>query len=299
MKKIMIFNPKNYSGLILATAALKAGYTLVSSFRPLLFWDCDATEIILLNINPQTTTCDDQCHSDLSLFLNNHVKDIKATIFSPFTEKDALHQDIDDIIYYHYLISKKLRLTDHDLHNWEVSQNALTLYYVRALHAALIKGNHYNLDEYESLWTEIINDLDARFRGKKVSSNYLIESFNNNYQRVKDSTTQAFKKIKVNETIKIPYRNVAFAYLDNISQYLDLAKLKKLCLDAHPYLCIIQYRQNGQELTWFLSKQKLQVDQFFELLKSDNHYEVLINFPHNQMIEHIKRVITEITKKPS
>jgi uncharacterized pyridoxamine 5'-phosphate oxidase family protein len=295
MKKIMIFNPKNYSGLLLAAAALKADYQLISSFRPSLFLESNATEIVLLNIDPKNITDFTQCHADLSLYLKNKIQAIKAFIFSPLIEKDVLNLKLDDIIYFHYLISKKLGLTDEDLYNWEFSQNSLARYYARALHAARVKSRDANLDEYESLWIEILNDLDERFHGKKVSQNYLIESYVHHYERVKEVTKQAFKKIKLDETIKFPYRHVAFAYIDNISQYLDLAQLRKLCLETYPYLCIIQYRENDQELTWFLSNKKLQVSQFFELPKSNHDYEALINFPHNKMLEHIKRVIIEIT----
>lgn len=291
----MIFNPKNYSGLLLAAAAHKANYQLISSFRPSLFLESNATEIVLLNIDPKNITDFTQCHADLPLYLQNNIQAIKAFIFSPLIEQDVLNLKLDDIIYFHYLISKKFGLTDNDLYDWELSQNSLARYYACALHTARVKSRDANLDEYESLWIEILNDLDERFHGKKISQNYLIESYVHHYERVKEVTKQAFKKIKLDETIKFPYRHVAFAYIDNISQYLDLAQLRKLCLETYPYLCIIQYRENDQELTWFLSNKKLQVSQFFELPKSNHDYEALINFPHNKMLEHIKRVIIEIT----
>lgn len=284
MKKIIIYNAFDYSAVFFLAAAKKAGYLPLSACSPSKLWANGAEEIILCNINPTKITSSVQYHPDVELYLIDKIRIISGLLFSPFTEWDKRKSSLNELMA-HYTPS--MRQNDQDIRSKNWNHNEEAQRYAKALKAAMVKGSNSSWDEYESVLQAAINEIADGCPSPLVGNFYF------HYARVMQTTENAIARLEVNTLLKIPKRQIAFAYLDNISDYLDFSHLRRYCLKTYPYLSIIQYRQYGQEYTWFMSNKKLEVCQFFRL-PPGNKYEALISAPHKTVLHHLQEVIAEL-----
>jgi len=287
MKKIIIYNPYNVSSIFFLAAAKNAGYTLVSTTTPSALWASGAKEIILCNIDPKSITSSIQYHPDIEIYLSEKINLISHIIFFPFDNWEKDNTDIDELMTKIY--TKSMRKKDGDMasDNWQT--NLEVSRYVKALKTAMIKGLNSNLAIYEAIYEEVITEIASE------RTSPLVESFYELYHRAQKITNKAIKSLKINFLIRIPGRKIGFTYLDNISEYLDFSRLREAFLEKSPYLTVIQYKDGGEDFTWLLSNNKLEVCQFFRLPKAKK-FETIIKAPHKKVLRHLQQVIAELQK---
>jgi hypothetical protein len=287
MEKIVIFNPSDYRTLFLLAAIIKAGYTPTYAHNLGPLWEVE--EIILLNINPNEKLEKLGLHPDLDLLLYRKSKDIKAWLNFP-GELDANNPSVQNILRH---FSPQMEIDSFvlgDETKWP--KKPAVARYGQALHTAkVISSNKNHMTEYRELL------VSAAYSLATGNANITIDSFQVQYQRVLDTTEYCFERISTKESfINLPGKEIAFGYLDTASNYLDMAALRKQCLRHYPFLTIIQYRQHGKEYNWFLSKKQLNIKIVFQLISTENNYEMLIECPHGKMREHLQKSIEGITK---
>lgn len=287
MKKIIYFNPSDYRILFLLEASIRAGYKPIYGYNFQEIWEAD--EIILLNIDPKKELEKQGIHPDLAICLKFKLINFQAWLDFP-GDLDKNNLSVQNILRY---FSPQMEIDSLDLKNsnrWIEKPNLSR--YAKALHAAqVISNNKDDVTEYAELLISIAQSLIEQ------KNHVNIDTFCMQHQRVLDATDHCFGKINTKHNVlKLPGREIAYAYLDQVSDYLDLASLRKKCLQNFPFLTIIQYRQLGKEYNWFISKKELNVQTVFQLPASDNNYEILIEYPHNLMHQHLKKVIEGITR---
>jgi hypothetical protein len=284
MKKIIIYNTFSYDCVFLLAAAKKAGYLPISASSPSSLWNSDVEEIILCNIEPDKISSSPQYHPDIEIYLKGKIKFISGFLFTPFREWDKKNLRLNRIMSFY---TAQMRKNDDDMRSGEWQYNEEVIMYARALKTAMVIGLNTDWSIYESLMHKVVLEIS----GQIPSS--LIEVYSEVYDRVLETTKKAIGKLEVNSLVQMPKRKIAFAYLDNVSDYLDFLDLRQACLDKYPYLSVIQYRSYGQEYTWLISNEMLDVSQFFKL-ESNNKYEALILAPHKAVLRHLNEVIAEL-----
>ena len=284
MNKIIIYNAFDYSAVFFLAAAKKAGYIPLSACSPSKLWASESENIILCNINPTKIAFSIQYHPDVELYLIEKIKMIKALFFPPFTEWDKKKSYLNELMAYY---TPTMRKNDQDIRSGNWDHNDQAERYAKALKTAMVKGSNNSWDEYESVLQAAITEI------ANGQTSQLVNNFYYNYTRVAKASQNAIMRFKTNKILKIPQRQIAFAYLDNVSDYLDFSYLRRHCLKTYPYLSIIQYRQYGKEYTWLISNKKLEVCQFFKL-PPGNKYEALIEASHQAVLNHLQEVIAEL-----
>lgn len=285
MKKIIIFNALDYGAIFLLAAAKRAGYTPLSASSPSRLWDNGAKEIILLNIDPKRLGSSVQYHPDLGIYLKTKIGYIQGFIFFPYDYWDKNNPGINLIMEYYTSEMREIALKIYNEKEWKKDEKASR--YGQALRAALIKGSNDSWYEYEEVLYDAIDEI------RTGQNRILIDHFVDRYEKMRIVTQSAINKIELNTKIKIPKSDVAYVYLDNISNFLDLSALRKHCLAKHPFLTVIQYRQHGKEKTWLLSNKKLAVNEFFQL--GGDKYEILLDDINQEVLKYLQKIIAEIT----
>ncbi|MCF7860501.1 hypothetical protein K9M09_02675 [Patescibacteria group bacterium] len=165
---------------------------------------------------------------------------------------------------------------------WE--KNKLAERYGKALSAAKIflenqKKRDNLLQLFENAATEILS-------GKE---NFEVTKFAESFVRCVKALNEASAKLSVNEKpFIVAGRKVAYAYLDNLSPWLDLEEFKKRSLNTYPFLTILQYREDNKEYTWMGSKGIININQIFDI-KSNNPYRALIQGSYTHTIARLKK----------
>jgi hypothetical protein len=288
MEKIIIFNPSDYRILFLLSAAIKADYTPTLAHELEHLWN--AEEIIILNINPNEELAKANLHPDLDILLHCKSDKIQAWLNFP-GELDSKNFSVQNILKY---FSPQMEIDSLDLGDQKKwPDNPKIARYGKALRAAkVIAINKKNLTEYNEL---LLSNAYSLAEGR---SNVSVDTFHVQYKRVLAVTEYCFNKISTKQQlIYLPQREIAFGYLDTVSDYLDFATLREKCLNNYPFLTIIQYRQEGKEYNWFLSKKQLNIRTIFQLPETDNEHEILIEYPHKKMIQYLQNSIEGISKK--
>lgn len=287
MNKIIICNPSDYRILFLLSAAIKAGYTPTYGNKIEPLWE--AEEIIFLNIDPKVEPEKLGLHPDLDILIQYKVANIKAWLQYP-GELDSSNYFVRNILKY---FNPQRNIDSLDLNNpdkWE--RNVYAARYGKALYASkVVCLNKGDMTQHQALLIDVAHSLARKERNRDIDT-LLIQ-----YQRIIQTTEDYFQKISSKQnTLSLPGKEIAFGYLDQVSNYLDFSSLRKKCLSNYPFLTIIQYRQEGKEYTWFLSQKQLNVKIIFQLPSIESNYEVLIEYPHNKMILHLQDSIEGISK---
>lgn len=285
-KKIIICNPSDYRILFLLAAAIKAGYQPSYGRQLESLWE--AEEIIFLNIDPKVEPEKFGLHPDLDIFVQFKAANIKAWLQYP-GEFDSCNDSVQNILKH---FPAQTNIDSLDLNNpnkWE--RNVYTARYGKALYASkVVCLNKGDMTQHQALLIDVAHSLAEK------ENNLDIDTMLIQYQRVLVTTEHCFNKIsKKQDLINLPGKEIAFGYLDNVSNYLDFSALRKKCLNDYPYLTIIQYRQEGKEYTWLLSRQ-LNIKKVFQLPKTESDYEILIEYSHKKMLKHLQKLIEGISK---
>jgi hypothetical protein len=287
MKKIIIFNPSDQRIIFLLAAAIKAGYTPTDGYKLEPLWE--AEEIIFLNIDPNTGLIKLGANPDFDIFIDFKLNNIKAWLNFP-GELDSSNPSVQNILKH---FSLQMEINSLELNNpMKLLEKPDLARYSQALYAAkVVSVNTKNMRRYYDLFINMAHSL------AKEQNSLNVDSFQMQYQRVLDSTENCFRRITINQTlIHLPPKEIAFGYLDNVSNYLDFSALRERCLNDYPFLTIIQYRQRGIEYNWLMSKGQLNIQRVFELPKNENNYELLITYPHKKMLLHLKKAIEGISR---
>jgi hypothetical protein len=118
-----------------------------------------------------------------------------------------------------------------------------------------------------------------------------ITTFEKSISRCNEALKNALNKINLKNY------NIAYAYLDNLSPWLDLSELQKEIFKLHGFLSILQYRKNNKELTWIGSNGKFNINEIFNIKNNKKSpYAILIEGPHqevqNRIFYQIKQFFT-------
>lgn len=289
MSKIIIFNPNDYRIVFLLAAAIKAGYS-ASYFQEPSVWE--AQKIAFLNIKPKG----EKIHEDLETFIKLKNNKIKAWLYYP--NYMSVHNSLEakEILnHFSPAMQENARLLT-DESSWDT--NPLLKYHGQALKAALVisKNKGEMMEYHDAVLTS--GESIAEGRGDIV-----LDIFVNHYKKIQATTQSVLKSIKKAQSLTIAKIKIDIFYLDNISQYLDLSQIREKILSDYKnyedFLLIIQYRQKKQ-YNWMLTN-SLKVGRILDLgdgdhwLKVDktDRYEILIEFPHRGIINHLRQISQE------
>lgn len=281
----MIYDAYNSNAVFFLAAAKKSGYTLISASTPSALWDSDATEIILCDIDPKVIGGSILYHPDIGIYLEKNISLIVSIVSYPYISWDRKNVALDYLMSQVY--NKKMRQNAEYLASGYWHKNELASRYARALQSAMVKALNTNWTIYEAVYQAVINELASQ------RTSVLVEEYYELYDQVQEVTNRAISRFQTNSLVRIPKRRVAFAYLDTISDYLDINAIRSFCLKHYPYLSIIQYKLGAKNVTWLLSNKKLNLRQFFQL-PLGNTYEAIINAPHKETLQYLRGVVSEL-----
>lgn len=302
METVIKFYPSEASTVFALAAALKAGYKIVPASSMSELWSNDEPEnkerayfaispeeIILLDIYANNPT-----FPDLDIYLKMQGSKIKGAIstqdIQSLSVKPVKYEGIFRFLNY---FAGQMAADARDLRREETwSYNQVAKRYGIALRAANIKA--YNTAK-QSFYAQALMDCALEIATKK--RNFQVDDLVSGYFKGKGEDLAAAKaKFSTSgHPFVLPGRTVAFAYLDNISVWLDLYKLGQEVRQLYPYLAIIQYRQNNKEYNWILSNGQVNVRQLINLghLEGDA-YQILVKLPHKEATKKFGRAIADL-----
>lgn len=279
MENINVLYDISEDNIIFALAAcLREGYQITPIFSTADLWD-HGENLILLNILEHTS-------ADIQLFRAMKKLHIKGEIDTRdlnniyFKTTYQNHAEILKIVKFMNLpINLMTAQNLGDKAAWTSDQYAGR--YGPALKAARVKA--LNTNDQKFLQTTIFFIAKEIYTHQKDRD---IDNLVDWYQKTKKTTAEAWKKIKINTTL-FNFPDIAFAYLDEISPWLDLEAIKKDALASFKVLTVLQYRQDKQEYTWIGSQLPAAQDIFFLKNKGD-YFETTITAPHSEVIRNIQ-----------
>jgi len=172
------------------------------------------------------------------------------------------------------------------------AKNKIAARYGKALGAAKIfmaaKDKQTSLSQlFENAAMEVLS-------GKE---NHNVSMFEQNFEKCETALSNAHAKLKISaKPFNIAKRKIAFAYLSNLSPWLDLERFQEEALSAYPFLVVIQYKKDEEEYTWIASKGKLNVRKIFDIRRDHaNQYKALIRGSHAVMIRLLKEEAREFS----
>jgi len=287
METVVIFNPGDSSIIFALAACLQTGYKIIPASSMAEIWDNGNRQIVLLDIYPN-----DPRYQDLDMYLKLQAPKIKFVIgLHDVYHKNANHDDGVLELLRH--VTPQMLIDANNMKDFNrTNQDKIAVRYGQSLKAARVKATN---DEDEYFYQQTI--VDAAYEIFTKKKNYDIDTLVEAYKKMLNVTLAAKQKIETKDSpFSIPKREVAFGYLDHISPWLDLEKLKKDSLLLFPYLCVIQYKNNGEDYTWIGSDGLLNVRHFINLDGVGPSHQVLLRGSHKQTTQHIRQAIAEITK---
>ncbi len=297
METVIKFYPGEASNVFALAAALKAGYKIIPVSSMMEIWcgeveDTDEVEeILLLDIY-----ADNANFPDLGVYLQMQGAKIKGMTNTQDLQSMSLNSTQYQGIYrFLNYFAGQMAADARDLRRPETwSYNKVAERYGRALRAATIKA--YNTAN-KAFYAQALMDCALEIASKK--RNFQIDDLVNGYLKGQNEDLAAAKaKFSTSgHPFVLPGRTVAFAYLDNISGWLDLYTLGQEIRQLYPYLAIIQYRQNNKEYNWIISNGRVNVRQLLNLghLEGDP-YQVLIKLPHKVAAKKFGREISDLNR---
>jgi hypothetical protein len=303
METVIKFYPGEASNVFALAAALKAGYKIIPVPSMMEIWSGEveksfsektnnSEEILLLDIY-----ADNPNFPDLDIYLKmqgpkikgiTNTQDLQSMSLSS-TKYQGIYRFLNYFAGQMAADARDLRREQTWLHN-KVAER-----YGRALRAATIKA--YNTAN-KSFYGQALIDCALEIASKKRNSQ--VDDLVNGYLKGKneDLATAKAKFSTSGHPFVLPSRTVAFAYLDNISGWLDLYTLGQEIRRLYPYLAIIQYRKNNKEYNWIISDGQVNVRQLLNLghLEGDA-YQVLIKLPHKVATKKFSREISDLNNR--
>lgn len=302
METVIKFYPGEASNVFALAAALKAGYKIIPVPSMMEIWCGEVEksfsekiinleEILLLDIY-----ADNPDFPDLDIYLKMQGPKIKGIT----NTQDLQSMSLDSTKYqgiYRFLnyFAGQMAADARDLRREQTwLHNKVAERYGRALRAATIKS--YNTAN-KAFYAQALMDCALEIASKK--RNFQIDDLVNGYLKGKNEDLAAAKaKFSTSgHPFVLPGRTVAFAYLDNISGWLDLYSLGQEIRQLYPYLAIIQYRKNNKEYNWIISNGQVNVRQLLNLghLEGDA-YQVLVKLPHKVANKKFGREISDLNR---
>lgn len=250
-------------------------------------WDNGNKQIILLDIYPN-----DPRYPDLDTYLKMQATKIKFVVGLHDIYRKNVSQDAGALELLRYITPQTLIDANNMKDYNRVNQDKIAVRYGQSLKAARVKATN---DEDEYIYQQAV--VDAAYEIYTKKKNYEIDTLVEAYKKMLNVTLAAKQKVETRDSpFTIPKREVAFGYLDHISPWLDLEKLKKDSLILFPYLVVIQYKYDGEDYTWIGSDQLINVRHFINLAGTGPNHQILLKGSHKQVTQHIRQAIAEITK---
>lgn len=252
MKKTVAYFPGDYTIVYALAACLRAGFNLHPAANMQDLWGINTPHIILLDIDNANPAFTD---------LNTYQELMSTKILGRILLADLRsgNQVLHDNFY-----TRRIWKHAFDIDDFfeSITSSKTDSRHARALHAASVKARNTGDPEFYTKTLETIAHEIAGFT--KFTEIDLLAIF---CERVSETTKATFERISCDHKVfDIPNREVAYAYLANISPWLDLDEIKRMAKERYPYLCILQYRANDQEYTWLAtSGSRLNIRQFFDL----------------------------------
>ncbi len=287
MEKVVIFNPGDASIIFALAACLQAGYKIIPASSMSEIWDNENKPTVLLDIYQN-----DPRYPDLDIYLELQAAKIKHVISLHDMYHKKASQDAGALEIMKYVTPQMITDANNmkDFNRW--NQDKLAVRYGQSLKAAKVRSLN---DEDEYIYQQAV--VYAAYEIFTKKKNYEIDTLAEAYQKMINVTLTAKQKVETNDSpFTIPNRDVAFGYLDHISPWLDLEKVKKDSLILFPYLVVIQYKNNGEDYTWVGSEGLLNVRHFINITGPGSPHQILLKGSHKKVTQHIRQAIAEITK---
>ena len=284
----VIYFPGDDSIIFALAAALEAGYNIHPVIQMDELWDIESEKIILLNIENNKSK-----FVDLELFLNLQKPRICGTtdlqkLYFAGSENKFNSREIAMI--WKILKRNKCYINDAILMRAEYSENTdiRIQRYASALRASLVKATN---TRDMLFYYKTIENIAREIQSKK--DNLEIDILARYSWKMNNITNEALERISFDHMFMIPNRNVAYAYLSNISPWLDIYSLKQQALKKFGYLIILQYRLHNEDYTWIGSEQ-IDVRQFFDLPRKGDQHDILLIGGHQYISRLIKKRILDL-----
>jgi hypothetical protein len=190
--------------------------------------------------------------------------------------------------YWHFRdIYNMLKNTEDINHPERWGRNLMAARYGKSLYVARIyPKNIKNSNFFTKILEKVIVEIND---GKQ---NYEISFYEDNYINCLPTLIRAKNKIRTkNAPIKLGNKKIAYGYLDTISSWLDLDKLKKDLLIIHPFLVVIQYRLKKINYTW-IGSNNININLIFNIKNnSKSSHNFTIKGSPAKIIEYLKKQI--------
>jgi len=289
-KSVFLYNHNEANNIFILAIAKKLGFQLWSLEN---LWDLINTNYSPIFIISDKTFLD---FPDLLTYLGMPGDKIGGYINVNNIQSNDPNPDINLILI--YLNRDHMLKNTEDINciaNWE--RNPLAARYGKALTMAriFIKNQNKPSPWKELKWREIINEAITEINEAKQS--YDISRYADRYDNYLANLNEAKAKISTKKPpIRLGNKPIAYGYLDNISPWLDLDKLKRDLLVLYPFIVIIQYRQDDNEYTWIASDKILNVNLIFNIKNNNkNPYEATIGYPSNKVIYLLRKRVKRIS----
>ncbi|MBN2884906.1 hypothetical protein JXE04_03200 [Patescibacteria group bacterium] len=266
--------------VVFIMAACKA---LGLEIKPLLkmsnLWDAwtEYDEMVLIS-----SRIDLSIFEDWFIFLDLAINSIPSSINPLEIQDDDSHVETQKVLNF----MKETGFLKHaqDMQNPEKwKENRLAARYGKSL--AVATTFFENQNNLTGLWQLFEDAAIEILYGKE---NKEITTFNHSESRCSDALENALKKVNFETLPLIANEKVAYAYLDNVSPWLNLRKFQKEVLRLNEVLFVLQYRKNNEELTWIGSNNKLNINKIFGIKNNEESpYEALIKRSHKELLSYI------------
>lgn len=284
----VIYFPGDDSIIFALAAALEAGYNIHPAIQMNELWDIESEKIILLNIESNETK-----FVDLGLYLNLQQSRICGTVKLDdlyFAADENKFNSKEISLIWKILKRNKCYINDAILMQAEYSENTdiRIKRYTSALRASLVKAtNTRDMLFYYKTLENIAREIQTKRDNLEID---ILARYN---WKMINATNEALERISFDHAFMIPNRNVAYAYLSNISPWLDMYNLKQQALEKFGYLIILQYRLHNEDYTW-IGSQQIDVRQFFDLPRKGDQHEILLIGSHQYISRLIKKRILDL-----
>lgn len=272
-KTVFLYDPNEINSIFLLSVIKKLGFQIwpIEKLWQIIISDYSPIFVIL---GPHH-----QNLPDIKMYLWILGNKVRGFI-NPFNiQKDDANPDIQLVLA--ELANKSMLKNTEDMsHSENWGKNLMAARYGMALSAAKISlKNNDKLSRLELLIERAIVEINS---GKQ---DYEISNYEKNYENCVLALIEAKSKIKTdNSPVKLGREEIAYGYIDNISQWLDITKLQQDIITLHPFLSIIQYRNNNKEYT-FVGSGTINVNLIFDIKNNDKSpYSAILQGSHAKIM---------------
>jgi hypothetical protein len=285
-KKIFLYDPNEINAIFILATIKKIGFEIApfNGAESLLKWILDDYSIVLIMSNKAFK---------LSPVLLTYTRIFSYKICGLINPLNIKKTDPDPDIM---LVLKKLRKNGGIVNTKDImvpeawENNSMASRYGRSLQAAKIFLKNTNAEEeLVGVIKEAVNEINKKEQG------YQISMYADNYDRCRSTLTESKERVKYKCPVKLGDKKIAYAYLDNISLWLDLEKLKNDLVVLHPFIVILQYKLKSANYTW-VGSNNTDVGLIFNIRNKKNPYSITLKGDHKKIINFLKTEAKSLSK---